>query len=98
MSEVHHADGGARLRRMADQIAANLAARGHDEAVEGTAEHIWKFWDPRMKAKIFADDLSQLSAIAREAIERIRRDALDKDHALSAEFNSVDEVGHSDAG
>ncbi|HWK40751.1 MAG TPA: formate dehydrogenase subunit delta [Croceibacterium sp.] len=97
MSEEHHADTGARLRRMADQIANNLRARGHEEAVEETAEHIWKFWDPRMKAKIFADDLSQLTPIAREAIERIRRNAQDKDQALE-EFNSVGETGHCDAG
>jgi formate dehydrogenase subunit delta len=93
-----HRDTGARLRRMADQIARNLAARGHETAVEGTAEHIWKFWDPRMKAQIFADDLAQLSPIAREAIERLMRNALDKQHALADEFNKVDEVGHSDAG
>lgn len=95
---AHHADTGARLRRMADQIADNLKARGHEEAVEGTAEHIWKFWDPRMKERIFADDLSQLSPIAREAVERVRRNRLDKEHAVADEFNKVNEVGHSDAG
>ncbi|WP_244925474.1 formate dehydrogenase subunit delta [Caenibius tardaugens] len=30
------------------------------------------FWDPRMKAGIFADDLSGLSPIARAAVERLR--------------------------
>ena len=42
------------LRRMANQIATNVAVRGHDAAVEATAEHISKFWDPRMKSAIFA--------------------------------------------
>ncbi|WP_226796411.1 MULTISPECIES: formate dehydrogenase subunit delta [Altererythrobacter] len=64
-----------KLRRMADQIATNLQARGHEEAVAATAEHIWKFWDPRMKAGIFADDLSVLTPIAREAIEKLKADA-----------------------
>lgn len=64
-----------KLRRMADQIAANLAARGHEEAVAETATHIRKFWDPRMKAGIFADDLTQLTPIAREAIELLKAEA-----------------------
>lgn len=61
----------AKLRRMADQIGKNFEATGHDNAVAATADHIGKFWDPRMKAQIFADDLSQLSPIAREAIEKL---------------------------
>ena len=46
----------AKLRRMANQIGANYAAIGHDNAVLATADHIRKFWDPRMKDAIFADD------------------------------------------
>lgn len=65
----------AKLRRMADQIAANFAAMGHDVAVENTTVHIRKFWDPRMKAHIFADDPSALGPIAREAIERLKQEA-----------------------
>jgi len=94
----HKADTGAKLRRMADQIAANLAARGHETAVAETAEHIWKFWDPRMKTEIFADDLARLSPIAREAIQRLRKGEEDRKHAVAEEFNSVNEVGHCDAG
>ena len=98
MSEAHVADTGARLRRMADQIAGNLAARGHEEAVTQTADHIWKFWDPRMKDRIFADDLSQLTPIAREAVERLIRGKLNPAEARADEFNTVNEVGHCDAG
>lgn len=64
-----------KLIRMADQIAANFAASGHDVAVASTAEHIRKFWDPRMRAGIYADDLSRLSPIAKEAIEKLKADA-----------------------
>ncbi len=64
-----------KLCRMANQIAANFAATGRDEAVASTAEHIWKFWDPRMKAEIYADDLSRLSPIAKAAIEKLKADA-----------------------
>ena len=50
------------LRRMANDIARNLAAMGHDKAVLATADHIDKFWDPRMKKAIFADDGTGLLA------------------------------------
>jgi formate dehydrogenase subunit delta len=64
----------AKLSRMANQIAANFEALGHDQAVEDTRMHIWKFWDPRMKAGVFADP-SQLSPIAAEAIAKLKAEA-----------------------
>jgi formate dehydrogenase subunit delta len=64
-----------KLSRMANQIAANLAAQGEDKAVAETAMHIWKFWDPRMKAAIYADDLGDLSPIARAAILKLKAEA-----------------------
>ena len=65
----------AKLARMANQIAANLAANGEAKAVEETAVHIRKFWDPRMKAAIFADEAAALSPIARAAVERLKAEA-----------------------
>ncbi|MEZ5697055.1 MAG: formate dehydrogenase subunit delta [Sphingomonadaceae bacterium] len=64
-----------KLTRMANQIAANFAAAGETQAVAATAEHITKFWDPRMKAGIFASDLSALSPIARAAVESLQEQA-----------------------
>lgn len=66
---------GAKLRRMADQIAANFAVQGEAEAITATAEHIRLFWDPRMKAQIVAEDLAALSPVARGAIEVLRAEA-----------------------
>lgn len=43
-----------RLVYMANQIARNFEAIGHDAAAKATADHIASFWDPRMKAQIFA--------------------------------------------
>lgn len=63
-----------KLARMANQIAANFAVLGHEEAVEETRVHILKFWDPRMKAGIFAD-MSGLDPIAHGAIEQLKSDA-----------------------
>ncbi len=63
-----------KLSRMANQIAANFEANGHDKAVEETRMHIWKFWDPRMKAGVFSDS-SQLGPIACEAIAQLKAEA-----------------------
>lgn len=62
----------ARLIRMANQIARNLAHQGEAEAVEATARHLQDFWDPRMKAAILAADPSGLDPIALAAVERLR--------------------------
>ncbi len=43
-----------RLIYMADQIGKFFQHQGHDKAVAGIAEHIKKFWDPRMRRAIFA--------------------------------------------
>jgi formate dehydrogenase subunit delta len=43
-----------KLVYMANQIGKFFASQGHDQAVTGTAEHIKKFWDPRMRKAIFA--------------------------------------------
>jgi len=92
------ADTGAKLRRMADQIAANFAAMGHDNAVLATADHIDMYWDPRMKKMIFADDRALLSPTARGAIEYLAKGQHPPHQTRATEFNSVNEAGHSDAG
>jgi formate dehydrogenase subunit delta len=43
-----------KLVYMANQIGKFFASQSEDAAVTGTAEHIRKFWDPRMRATIFA--------------------------------------------
>jgi len=43
-----------KLVYMANQIGKFFASQGHDRAVTGTAEHLTKFWDPRMRAAIIA--------------------------------------------
>lgn len=43
-----------RLIYMANQIGKFFQSQGHGKAVPGIAEHIKKFWDPRMKHAIFA--------------------------------------------
>jgi formate dehydrogenase subunit delta len=43
-----------RLIYMANQIGKFFGSQGHDKAVPGIAEHIRKFWDPRMRKGILA--------------------------------------------
>ncbi|HLZ04717.1 MAG TPA: formate dehydrogenase subunit delta [Bradyrhizobium sp.] len=43
-----------RLVYMANQIGKFFHAQGRDRAVAGVAEHIRKFWDPRMLKAILA--------------------------------------------
>jgi formate dehydrogenase subunit delta len=48
----HDTDG--RLIYMANQIGKFFQSQGHDKAVSGVADHIRKFWDPRMRKAIYA--------------------------------------------
>lgn len=43
-----------KLVYMANQIGTFFASQGPDKARAGIAEHIAKFWDPRMRAAIIA--------------------------------------------
>jgi formate dehydrogenase subunit delta len=65
-----------RLVYMANQIARFFATQKHDEAVNGVAEHIAKFWDPRMRQRIrghLAAGGAGLAPVAREAIAALTR-------------------------
>jgi len=43
-----------KLVYMANQIGKFFASQGREQAIAGTADHIKKFWDPRMREAIFA--------------------------------------------
>lgn len=60
-----------RLAYMANQIARAFEPQGHASAVEQTATHINKFWDPRMKKTMLDGDRSTLSPIAAEAMAKV---------------------------
>jgi formate dehydrogenase subunit delta len=64
-----------KLVYMANQIGKFFVSQGHDKAAAGIAEHIAKFWDPRMRATIMAHldaGGAGLDPAAREAIEKLR--------------------------
>ena len=86
------------LRRMANDIARHLEPMGPDKAALATADHIDKFWDPRMKQMIFADGRIGLTDIAAEAIDHLATGAHPESQHRGTEFNTKHEIGHSDAG
>jgi formate dehydrogenase subunit delta len=70
-----HAKTVDKLVYMANQIGKFFAAQGQEAAVSGTAEHIKKFWDPRMRAQIFAylnDGSAGLDPAVRKALEKLQ--------------------------
>lgn len=63
-----------KLVLMANQIAKNLAVRGEENAVTLTAEHIKKFWEPRMRTALIAHVKSGgfgLQPLAKRAVEKL---------------------------
>ncbi|ANU06426.1 formate dehydrogenase subunit delta [Paraurantiacibacter namhicola] len=86
------------LWRYVNQIAKNFVAIGHDRAVLATADHIESFWDPRMKAAIFASDRSGLDPIAAEAIAHLEHKGDPGSQTRATEFSTHGGLHNSDAG
>jgi formate dehydrogenase subunit delta len=64
-----------KLVYMANQISKFFDSQGREQAVAGTADHIQKFWDPRMRAAIKAHleaGSAGLDPVARHAIEQLK--------------------------
>jgi formate dehydrogenase subunit delta len=76
--EESHGKSPDKLIYMANQIGKFFAGQGPQIAVSGTAEHIKKFWDPRMRATIFAyleADGTGLDPKVKQAIQSLRADS-----------------------
>ena len=64
-----------RLVYMANQIGKFFTSQRTDKAVAAIADHMRKFWDPRMRRDILAhcdDPDLHLDPLVREAVERLR--------------------------
>jgi formate dehydrogenase subunit delta len=59
-----------KLVMMANQIARNLATLSRDDAAAKTADHIRRYWDPRMRAAIsrYVAEGGTLDPIAQAAV------------------------------
>ena len=83
--DVHH-DPDATLVRLANRIGDFFAAfPDRDEAIDGVAQHIRKFWEPRMRRRLYAyldgpTGGAELDGLVREAVTA-RRGALDPGNA-----------------
>jgi hypothetical protein len=78
MSHDPDAQPHAKLIRMANQIGIFFESKPHDEGVAGVAEHINKFWEPRMRRQFFEvvdGGGDGLKPIVLEASAAVRRPA-----------------------
>ena len=65
-----------KLVRMANQIATFFRSKPREQGIAGVAEHINKFWEPRMRRQLFElIDAGHpgLDEYVREAAPKIRR-------------------------
>jgi formate dehydrogenase subunit delta len=68
-----------KLAYMANQIGKFFAHQPHDKAVASIADHLRRFWDPRMRATILGqyDSVkSQLDPLVQQAVEQLRKAAV----------------------
>lgn len=68
----------AKIARMANQIGLFFQSRPHQEGVAGVADHINKFWEPRMRRQFFEvveAGGDSLLPIVRKAADSVRRPA-----------------------
>lgn len=64
------------MLRMANQITDFFSGYPHDEAVEGVANHLRKFWEPRMRKMIIEyaeNDGTGLKPITLEAVGQLKK-------------------------
>jgi formate dehydrogenase subunit delta len=81
-----------RLVYMANQIGKFFEYQRKDEVVRGIADHIKKFWDPRMRQAIFAyidAGGDGLDPPVREAILHLKEHAGKKAHSTETSFQGT---------
>ncbi|TPN89665.1 formate dehydrogenase subunit delta [Mesorhizobium sp. CU2] len=79
--EEHITSTREKLVRMANQIATFFDSKPREEGIAGVAEHINKFWEPRMRRQLFemldggTEHFNELVVAASARIKRPRTDA-----------------------
>lgn len=76
--EGHSMSTKEKLVYMANQIATFFKSKPHDQGVTGVAEHINKFWEPRMRRQFFEmvdAGGAGFDPMVLEAVAQIRRPA-----------------------
>ena len=80
-----------KLIYMANQIAREFGNQRPGEAVEATWDHLWHFWDPRMRAMILAhlqEGGAGLGDVAKAAVAKLAGDAEPASQTQATEFSS----------
>ena len=78
-----------RLVYMANQIAREFASQRPDDPVGATWDHLWHFWDPRMREMILAYDGDGLSETATAAVARLAAPVEPKPRSQATKFNQA---------
>jgi len=79
-----------KLVYMANQIAREFAGQRPRDAADATWDHLWHFWDPRMRQMILAHHEAGgagLSDIARAAVARLAVPIEPAPRTKATEFN-----------
>jgi formate dehydrogenase subunit delta len=90
----------AKLVYMANQIAREFAGQRPRDAVDATWDHLWHFWDPRMRSMILAHleaGGEGLSDIAKAAVAKLAAPVEPAPRTKATTFNQAGE-GASGAG
>ena len=89
--DAPHSGTAAKIVRMANQIGTFFLSKSHEDGVAGVAEHINKFWDPRMRRQFFEmidAGGDGMLPIVMEAARTIRRPGEPVSPAQSAQANA----------
>ncbi len=87
------------LVRMANDIGKFFAVQGEERAVAGIADHIKKFWEPRMKKQIFAhldEGGAGLNPVTLKALQKLKTDMHGKSTAAEALAAAAAAAGAAD--
>ena len=78
-----------RLIYMANQIAREFTNQRPHEAVDATWDHLWHFWDPRMRSMIVAhlrEGGEGLGDVAKAAVAKLAGDAEPESRTQATEY------------
>jgi formate dehydrogenase subunit delta len=67
-----------KLAYMANQIGTFFASQGEEKAIAAVADHLMKFWDPRMRTEIIKyvnDGGDKLKPFVLQAVRRLTSEA-----------------------
>ena len=89
-----------RLVYMVNQIGREFSTQRPHDAIDATWDHLWHFWDPRMRRMILAhlqEGGAGLSEVAWAAVAKLADDAEPAPVTKATEFNAPHQ-GASGAG